>query len=220
MVTYKILEKKLNYTWRRIRKGLKPLQDRIEYQAKVIHLCGLLWLEKQGLIKLYFGDESRFSMNPYLPSAWQKKGETIEIVPDKSKGINVFGLLSRDMDFHPYTSKQTINSSLTIGFIDDFAKTLAMPTCIVLDNAAIHHSDEFKDQIERWEDMDLFIFYLPRYSPHLNIIETLWRKIKYEWLKAQHYLNPVVFFAALEIILLNIGNQFNINFDNFGCPIN
>lgn len=199
---------------------MKPLQNPIEYQKKVIHLCGLLWLEQQGLIKLYFADESRFSMNPYLPSAWQKKGKTIGIIPDKSTGINVFGLLSRNMDFHPYTTKQTITSALTIGFIDDFSKNIKEPSVIILDNAAIHHSQEFEEQIERWQEQDLFIFYLPRYSPHLNIIETLWRKIKYEWLKPHHYLGSNSFFANLEIILLNIGTVFKINFDDSFYPIN
>jgi len=199
---------------------LKPRQDPAEYQEKVIHLCGLLWLEKQGFINLYFADESRFSMNPYLPSAWQKKGETIGIVPDKYTGINVFGLLSRNMDFHPYTTKQTMNSGLTIGFIDDFAKNITAPTVIILDNATIHHSQEFQEQIERWQEQDLFIFYLPRYSPHLNIIETLWRKIKYEWLKPHHYFCSNSFFAHLEIILLNIGTIFKINFDEYFYPIN
>lgn len=157
-------------------------------------------------------------MNPYLPSAWQKKGKTIGIIPDKSTGINVFGLLSRDMDFHPYTTKQTINSSLTIKFIDDFAKSINEPTVIILDNASIHHSQEFEEQIERWQKQDLFIFYLPRYSPHLNIIETLWRKIKYEWLKPNHYFSSNSFFTNLEIILLNIGTIFTINFKKHFSP--
>lgn len=206
------LKKKLNYSWRRIRKWLKPCQNPEEYQEKIIQLCGLLWLEKQELINLYYADESRFSMVPYIPSAWQKKGEPIAIVPNKSEGINVFGILNRNMDFYPYTSEQSINSDLVIAFIDDFATNLNGQTVLILDNASIHHSEEFEDQIERWEELGLFIFYLPRYSPHLNIIETLWRKIKYEWLKPQHYLNPTTFFANLEIILLNIGSRFNINF--------
>jgi len=62
-------------------------------------LCGLLWLEKQEFIKLYYGDESDFVMNSYLPSAWQKKDNQITIVPNKYARTNVFGLLSRDMDF-------------------------------------------------------------------------------------------------------------------------
>lgn len=157
-------------------------------------------------------------MNPYLPSAWQKKGATIGIVPDKSKGINVFGLLGTDMEFHPYTTKQTINSDLTIAFIDDFAQNIKMPTVIILDNATIHHSEDFKEQVELWEEQDLFIFYLPKYSPHLNIIETLWRKIKYEWLKPHHYIDSTTFFTNLEIILLNIGSIFNINFKDQLLP--
>lgn len=158
-------------------------------------------------------------MNSYLPSAWQKKGEPIAIIPNKYAGINVFGLLNRNMDFHPYTTKQTMTSSLTIAFIDDFAKNLKVPTVIVLDNATIHHSQEFEEQIERWEEQDLYIFYLPRYSPHLNIIEILWRKIKYEWLKQHHYIGSDYFFAGLESILLDIGTKFNINFKNQLLPV-
>lgn len=191
---------------------MKPCQDLVEYQAKIIHLCGLLWLEKQHFIKLYYGDETRISMNSYLPSAWQKKGAPIAIIPNRSTGINIFGLLNREMDFHPYTTKQTMNSGLIIGFIDNFAKQISMPTVIILDNATIHHSQEFEEQIERWEEQDLFIFHLPKYAPHLNIIETLWRKIKYEWLKQHQNFGTNHFFARIEFILLNIGVKYHINF--------
>ena len=58
-----------------------------------------------------------------------------------------------------------------IAFLDDFAKQIKQKTVIVLDNAPIHHSDEFQEQIAVWEEQDLHIFFLPAYSPHLNIIE-------------------------------------------------
>ena len=151
-------------------------------------------------------------MNTYLPSAWQPIGKPIGIVPRKSTGINVFGLLRRDMDFRPYTSMQSINSTLVVAFIDDFVETINEPTVIVLDNATTHHSEEFQDNVERWEEEGLFIFYLPKYSPHLNIIETLWRKIKYEWLQQHHFTGTDSFFSGLEEILLGIGSVFNINF--------
>jgi len=215
----RFLKKKFNYTWRRIRKWLKPSQNPLEYQMKIIHLCGLLWLEKQGFISVYYGDEAGFSMNSYLPSAWQKKGEPIAIVPNKSARINVFGLMSRDMDFHPYTTKGAMTADLTIAFINDFAKNITAPTAIILDNATIHHSEEFHEQIELWEEQDLFIFYLPKYAPHLNLIETLWRKIKYEWLQQHHYSGSDFFFASLEAILLNIGITYNINFKDQLVPV-
>ena len=34
----------------------------------------------------------------------------------------------------------------------------------------------------------LYLFYLPTYSPDLNLAQTLCRKRKYEWLRPQEYL--------------------------------
>lgn len=149
---------------------------------------------------------------PYIPYGWQEKGNTICIIPTKSKSINAFGLYTRNNEVEIYTSEQSINSDLTIAFIDDFCHTLKEPSVIALDNATIHHSKVFQDKIPQWEAQGLFIFYLPRYSPHLNLIETLWRKIKYEWLKAHHYLNWKTFVTALDYIFQNIGSEFTINF--------
>ncbi|MFT6360738.1 MAG: transposase, partial [Saprospiraceae bacterium] len=51
-------------------------------------------------------------------------------------------------------------------------------------------------------------------SPNLNIIETLWRKIKYEWLKLHDYLNLKTLEAAIDNILIKFGVDFLINFEN------
>jgi transposase len=182
---------------------------------KVIQLCGLLWLEKQNFIKLYYGDESGFNLVPNISYGWQEKGNPIYIVPTKSKKINAFGLYTRDNKVEIYTFEQTINTDLTIAFIDDFCNQInqiKQTFVIVLDNASIHHSEPFKEKIIEWEEQGLYIFYLPPYSPHLNLIETLWRKIKYEWLKAHDYLNWETFVKALEFIFTNIGKEFTINF--------
>lgn len=173
----------------------------------------MLWLEKQGYIKLYYGDESGFNLTPYIPYGWQEKGNQICIVPAKSKSINAFGLYTRDNELEVYTSEKSINSDLTIAFIDDFCyRVMKEPSVIILDNATIHHSGVFKDKISEWEEQGLYVFYLPRYSPHLNLIETLWRKIKYEWLKAHHYVNWESFVKALDYIFCNVGKEFTVDF--------
>ena len=51
---------------------------------------------------------------------------------------------------------------------------------LVMDNASIHTSAIFQDQLPKWEQQGLDIFYLPAYSPELNLIEILWRFMKYE----------------------------------------
>ncbi|MDR2810274.1 MAG: transposase [Tannerellaceae bacterium] len=37
-----------------------------------------------------------------------------------------------------------------------------------------------RSKIQQWLKQDLFIFFLPPYSPELNMIEILWRFIKYK----------------------------------------
>ncbi|WP_394995242.1 transposase [Emticicia sp.] len=76
----------------------------------------------------------------------------------------------------------------------------------------MHHSDEFKNKIQEWKQNDLYIFFLPTYSPHLNLIETLWRMIKYRWLKAQDYLDFNSLTDAIENIINDIGKNLKINF--------
>jgi len=45
-----------------------------------------------------------------------------------------------------------------------------------------------QEKLPEWEEKDFYIFNLPTYSPHLNIIEILWRRMKYEWLKPEDYI--------------------------------
>ena len=183
-------------------------------------MCGLLWLEKQEFIKLYYGDESGFVMNSYLPSAWQKKDNQIKIIPNKYARTNVFGLLNRDMDFYAYTTRATIDSNTAITFMNLFIKERKhkVPTVIILDNASMHTSIEFEIAADEWKEEDVYIFFLPKYAPHLNLIETLWRKIKYEWLKQHKIIGSNDFFAALDYILSKIGTEFFIDFKDQFLP--
>ena len=57
----------------------------------------------------------------------------------------------------------------------------------MVDNASIHTSEAFQEAIPQWETKGLSIFYLPQYSPELNLIEILWRFMKYEWIEFWAY---------------------------------
>ena len=171
-----------------------------------------MFLEERGYLKIYYGDESGFSLEPSLAYGWQPKAEYVRIAPKKSKRLNVFGLLSRDSHLQAYSCEQAMNGALIIAFLDDFAKQTKQKTVVVLDNATIHHSEAFEEKIEEWQEQDLHIFFLPTYSPHLNLIETLWRKIKYEWLKPHHYQSWDTLCQAVEDILLQVGTGFKIDF--------
>lgn len=207
----RFIKEKLKYTWHRFKKWLKPKQDPVEYQRIFEVLQQLKTLEESNFLDIFYGDQSSFSMNPNVPYGWQEKGNPIKIVPNKSTPINIFGLLSKDNKLEGYECFGSMTSSAMIAFVDDFLTSRTQRTVIVLDNAPIHKSYEFLEAMERWEKEDLFIFFLPTYSPHLNIIETLWRKMKYEWLKPQDYLNCDTLSDAVRNIISNFGEKFTIN---------
>jgi len=53
---------------------------------------------------------------------------------------------------------------------------------------------------------------LPTYSPQLNIIEILWRFIKYSWLNTDAYESWKSLVKAVEDVLRDVGEKYKINF--------
>jgi hypothetical protein len=44
-----------------------------------------------------------------------------------------------------------------------------------------------REAVERWRGRGLEVAYLPRYSPHLNPVETIWRRVKGFLMPRRHY---------------------------------
>lgn len=199
--------KKLGYSWKRFRKSLHKLQDKQAYNAKLSELKQLIQLEQGNYIDLFYADATGFSQTGNIPYGWQPKHDYITLTPEKGKTLQVFGFMSKDNRFEGYTCLSSLNSAVVIAFIDDYVKKIRQKTVVVIDNASIHHSAEFQNKIRQWEEQDVYIFYLPTYSPHLNPIEILWRKMKYEWIQYE-YINT---FEQLEEQVLHILNNFGKN---------
>lgn len=194
---------------------MKKQPDPAEVQDKLIRMKSLLLLRKAGMIDLYFGDESGFSLTPYIPYGWQPIGEQIPIDTQRKHIINLFGLLDPiDQVLFPYKTQkgENINTKFMIQSIEDFLPRCSKPTVLILDNAPWHTSEQFKAKREDWMDKDLYIFYLPRYSPHLNLIETLWRKMKYEWIRPKDYNSKTAMSKRIKQICANFGTEFSISF--------
>lgn len=96
--------------------------------------------------------------------------------------------------------------------MDNFSLGITKETVVVLDNSTVHKSRKVKDCLQRWKERGLHIFYLPPYSPHLNIAETLWRVLKGKWIQPQHYGDKHGLFAVVKDILSSVGIQYTIKF--------
>lgn len=210
--TLKRLCKKTKLRWKRARKSLKSKQDPELFAKSQQQLKELAQQAAQQQIDLYFFDESGFTLEPSIPYAWQAVGENIKLSCSKSRRLNVLGFMNKDCDFQSFVFEDSINSAVVVACIDQFAKSLKRETVLVIDNAPIHTSAEFIENIEKWKAQGLTIVPIAPYSPELNLIEILWRKIKYEWMLFSAYDSFQSLRANLFDILANIGKTYIINF--------
>ena len=168
--------------------------------------------EDQGKIALYYFDEAGFALDPTIPYAWQEPKNVIELPAMRYGRINVLGFLNRNNDLHAYMFEQSIHTGVVIACFDAFCHTITQKTVVVVDNASIHRSEAFEDRMPYWKKHGLIIKYLPPYSPELNLIEILWRRIKYTWLPFSAYACLNALSEALEAILSQVGSEYQITF--------
>src|SRR5262249_36766760 len=68
--------------------------------------------EDQGRIDLYYFDEAGFTLDPYIPYAWQEPGTVIEIPAQKYGRMNVLGFMNRKNDLHPFIFEQSVHTGV------------------------------------------------------------------------------------------------------------
>lgn len=214
--TLKRAVKGFDKSWKRIRTTVFGRPDPDEYKALSKKLSELIELDKNGQIDLIYFDESGFNLTPQVPYAWQSKGRegTLRVPSSHSKRINVLGFLNiRDLKLTAFLVEHSVNSATVISLMNQFCSQIDKKTVVVIDNAPIHTSRSFNEKLEAWKAAGLELFFLPTYSPELNLIEILWRKIKYEWIPFSAYKSIDRLRDELNEILNNFGSiKYNINF--------
>jgi len=155
-----------------------------------------------------------------VPYAWQFPGEQVAMPSEGRGGVNCFALLSRDNRTHWHLTEGSITAAWVSERMDALSLSIRRPTVVVLDNASVH-AKAARERAAVWQARGLFVFFLPAYSPHLNIAETLWRKLKYEWLRPEDYADletlRLAVWQAVWQALAAVGGSLRIKFSAFRC---
>lgn len=206
--------KKFNLKWKRARKSLKSKRNEEDFEKAEQDIAAFEKEQEKGEIDVVYFDGSGFNLTPCVPYAWQPIGKdnTIEIPSARSKGINVLAFLSKHNELTPYVFENSITGAVVAACFNNFAGRISKPTVVMLDNAPMHTGKIFSDNIEKWQEKGLFPYFISAYSPELNIIEILWKKIKYEWLSFFAYENLEKLKKELETILKECGVKYLIDF--------
>ncbi len=187
------------------------------YAVKCACLSELEALSEQGAIDVFYGDESGVSLLPNVPYAWQFADEVVTLPSERGGRLNCFALLSRCNRCFAKTTQAKVTAHWVAEQIGEFSQTLCPLTVLVLDNARVH-TKALKEHLATWEERGLFVFFLPTYSPHLNVAEILWKKLKYEWLQPTDYLSEDILHAAVRNRLDDVGKCLKIAFQPFRKP--
>jgi transposase len=153
-----------------------------------------------------------------VPYAWQDIGRdgTLGIPASRSKRINILGFMNSTGDtLAAFEQEGSVNSDVVIDIMDAFCESLERPAVVVLDNASIHRSKAVAAKMEEWDRRGMTLYFLYTYSPELNLIEILWRKIKYEWIPISAYESISNLKATLRNIIDSFGpNEYRIHSSN------
>lgn len=212
--TLKRVLKKAGYSWKRVRKSLRGLRNEQDFRAAQEHLdqlrkaCADVGYD----FDLIYFDEAGFSLTPCVPYAWQAPDAPLTLPSQRSARLNVLGFLNLRGDFQSFVVKGKVDTEIVIQCFDAYCAELTKPCLVVLDNAPTHRSEAFESKIKSWEKAGLYLLFLPPYSQKLNLIEILWRKLKYEWLPLSAYESSKDLLEQLESTLKEIGSKYLLSF--------
>ena len=203
--------------YKRIRKRPRGIPSPQLYEYKTEKLQELEQLERDGKINLYFADESHVCTEGYVPYGWQFRNEDVYIPSLKADRLNIFGMIDRNNRYDGFCTTESIDADKVIDFLDRLSLKIEKNTFVVLDNASVHRNRKIKELRSFWEQRGLFLFYLPPYSPQLNIAETLWRILKGKWIRPQDYISKDTLFYTVNRALADIGKGVSINFKHYAA---
>lgn len=207
--------KKNGNSFKRVRHSLKPLRNEMDFRNTQDMLNSLKEWEEKGECQVYFFDESGFSQTSSVPYAWGPIREPWEIPRyQHSQRLNVLGFLSRTGPFFHHVTTASVKTQTVIDAFDAFAAQKDPDTfvVIVLDNASMHRSKAFRRKILDWMSHRIHLVYLSPYSPELNLIEILWREIKYRWLPLTAYASFSRLCEEVEKVCNGYGSEYSITF--------
>lgn len=212
--TLKRALKAAGYTWKRARRSLKTMRNETDFRLAQKHLAKWrkVCADSGNDFDLIYFDETGFTLTPCIPYAWQAPGQALTLPSASSPRLNVLGFLNLRGDFQSYLTEDSVNSEFVIHCFDAYCAQLTKPCVIVIDNAPMHRSNAFEARRKEWEEEGMYLLFLPPYCPELNLIEILWRKLKYEWLPLSAYESFKQLSETLEETLKEVGSKYLLSF--------
>ncbi len=219
------LLKRLDYTYKKPK--LVPCKADPEAQLKFLEDYHFITENLGAHDVLYFSDATHPTHNTMPAYGWIKKGARHEIKANSGRQrLNICGAINIYNGDFQYQFEETVNAQSVLRLFQSLeaANPLAERIYVVLDNAKYNHSKMLREYLLTSR---ITPFYLPPYSPNLNLIERLWKFLNktvfynryYE--KFDHMKIAVAHFCEnLSAFKSELSSLLTENFEIIGVPLN
>lgn len=171
--------------FRIVRPALHISSPDPDYDAKVARLEEAKAQARRGEVILLYEDEIDLNLLPGIIGCWTRRGQQRRVpTPGKNQKRYGFGAVNFITGQVTRLIGDHKNSEHFCAFVDKIVEqycpgeTWEGPKVIlVVDNYIIHRSKKTNTTLERYADR-LTVMALPTYSPHLNVIELLWKYLR------------------------------------------
>jgi len=131
--------------------------------------------------ELWFQDEAEFHLHPYLTAMWMPRGRQRRVpTPGKNRKVTVFGAWCYGRGLfrqHTQPCKNAWGVRQLVQHLVQRARQTGRRILLVMDQGCPHHAKALKNDLQLAKE-HMQVFWLPHYSPELNLIERLWRHLK------------------------------------------
>jgi transposase len=192
--------------YRYIKARLVPGKAKADEQRAFVERYFKLKAELGSRDRIYFVDAVHPTHNVRISYVWTKKGWRRRIRSNSGrKRYNILGAYCpSDQEYIDVRSTDNVNGETLKALIDEIRARHpdAERIILILDNARYNHAKVVQEHIEH---TNVELWFLPSYSPNLNLIERLWRFLKDKVMDNAYHESFEKFVDEIDKVLDNLG---------------
>ena len=192
--------KRWGFTYKKNR--LVPSKADPQAQAEWVAAYRKLVAELGPEDRIYFGDAAYLVHNAAVGWAWSECGHPHSIAANSGRSrYNVRGVYCvQTQEFLFIQTTENVNKQTVLDLLEKLRQVHPEPARIylILDNARAHRAQEVADYCAQ---AGITRFFLPTYSPNLNVIERFWKYLRAEVFQDHYYATFTDFVAAIKHFL-------------------
>ena len=190
---------------------LKHKQDPVKVERAGRILENLKAKADAGDLTLYYFDECGFAPTLPVSYSWSLPGQRKRVryeAPQRRRvnAMAAYRPFGRTPRLEVFTAERTWDSYDFLGFVKALPWSKG-PRVVVLDNASFHTSEVVRRARPELARLGIYLYYLPAYSPELNLIESVFRQVKHQEIPQRSFTTRRELRDAVDIGFSNYGKN-------------